>query len=71
MSKAASYAAQAVLPTDNCYFYHHQHHWGQRKRHRLWFSMKRRCYSMKTYVNSVILILKLNLTQMRNIYIKR
>jgi len=28
------------------------------------------CYSMKTYVNSVILILKLNLTSMRNKYIK-
>ena len=29
------------------------------------------CYSTETYVNSVILILKLNLTSMRNIYIKR
>jgi len=28
------------------------------------------CYSTKTYVNSVILILKLNLTSIRNIYIK-
>ena len=28
------------------------------------------CYSTKTYVNSVILILKLNLTSMRNIYVK-
>jgi len=28
------------------------------------------CYSTKTHINSVILILKLNLTSLRNIYIK-
>jgi len=46
-------------------------HWVQSKRHRLWFSTKTcSCYSTKTYVDSVILILKLNLTLSRNIYIK-
>jgi len=40
-----------------------QCHWVQKKRHRLWFSTKTcSCYSTKTYVNSAILILKLNLT---------
>jgi len=28
------------------------------------------CYSTKTHVNTTILILKLNMTSMRNIYIK-
>jgi len=40
---------------------------------RLWFSTKTctcSCYSTKTYANSAILILKLNLTSLRNIYIK-
>jgi len=46
-------------------------HWIQSKRHRLWFSTKTcSCYSTKTHINSVILILKLNLTSLRNIYIK-
>ena len=36
----------------------------QSKRHRLWFSTK-------THVNSMILIHKLNLTLLRNIYIKK
>jgi len=41
----------------------------QMKRHRLWFSTKScSCYSTKTYVNSVILIL--NLTLMRNTHLK-
>ena len=49
-----------------------QIHWVQSKRHRLWFSTKTcSCYSTKTYVNNVILILKLSLTSMGNIYIKR
>jgi len=46
-------------------------HWVQSKRHRLWFSTKTcSCYSTKTHINSVILILKLNLTSLRNKYIK-
>ena len=46
-------------------------HWVQSKRHRLWFSTKKcSCYSTKTHINSVILILKLNLTSLTNIYIK-
>jgi len=45
-------------------------HREQTKRHRLWFStMSCTCYSTKTYKNSVILILKLDLTLMRNIII--
>jgi len=45
-------------------------HWVQSKRHRLWFSTKKcSCYSTKTHINSAILILKLNLTSLRNIYI--
>jgi len=37
-----------------------QCHWVQTKRHRLWFSTKScSCYPTKTYVSSVILILKL------------
>ena len=45
-------------------------HWVQSKHHRLWFSTKTcSCYSTKTHINSVILILKLNLTSLRNIYI--
>jgi len=37
----------------------------------LWFSTKTcSCYSTKTYINSVILTLKLNFTSLRNIYIK-
>ena len=48
-----------------------QYHWVQSKCHRLWFSTKTcSCYSTKTYVDSVILILKLNVTSLRNIYIK-
>jgi len=47
-----------------------QNHRGQTKRHSLWFSTKScRCYATNNYVNCVILILKLNLTPMRNIYI--
>jgi len=43
-------------------------HWVQSKRHRLWFSTKSCiCFSTKTHVNSVILILILNLTSLRNI----
>ena len=43
-------------------------HWVQSKRHRLWFSTKTcSCYSTKTYVDRLILILKLNLTSFRNI----
>jgi len=43
-------------------------HWVQSKRHRLWFSTKTcSCYSTKTHINSVILILRLNLTSLRNI----
>ena len=46
-------------------------HWVQSRRHRLWFWTKTcSCYSTKTYVDSVILILKLKLTSLRNIYIK-
>jgi len=47
-------------------------YWVQSKRHRLWFSHMKACscYSTKTYIYSVILILKLNLTSLRNIYIK-
>jgi len=46
-------------------------HWVQAKRHRLWFSTKIcSCYSTKTNANSVVIILKLNLTSMRNIFIK-
>jgi len=45
-------------------------HWVQSKRHRLFFSTKTcSCYSTKTHINSVILILKLNLTSLRHIYI--
>ena len=45
-------------------------HWVQSKRHRLRFSTKTcSCYSTKTYVNRVILILKLDLPLLRNIYI--
>ena len=48
-----------------------QNHREQTKRHSLWFLTKScRCYAMTTNVNYVILILKLNLTSMRNIYIK-
>jgi len=44
-------------------------HWVQSKRHRLWFSTKTcSCYPTKTHINSVILILKLNLTSLRNIH---
>jgi len=40
-----------------------RYYWVQSKRRRLWFSMKTcSCYSTKTRINSVILILKLNLT---------
>ena len=50
---------------------HTEVHWVQSKRHKLWFSTKTcSCYSTKTHVDSVVLILKLNLTSMRNIYIK-
>jgi len=54
------------------YAIHRKHyHWVQSKRHRLWFSSKTCCcYLTKTHINSVILILKLNLTSLRNIYIK-
>ena len=46
-------------------------HWVQSKRHRLWFFPKTCiCYSTKAHINSVILILKLILTSLRNIYIK-
>jgi len=46
-----------------------QNHWVQSKRHRLWFSTKTCCcYSTKTHINSAILILKLFLTSLRNIY---
>jgi len=46
-------------------------HVDQSKRHRLWFSRKTcSCFSTKTHVNGMILILKLNLTSLRNIYIK-
>ena len=42
---------------------------GQTKRHRLWFSTKScGCYSTKTYVNSLILILKLNLTSLKGVW---
>ena len=42
----------------------------QSKRHMLWFSTKTCiCYLTKTCVDSVILILKLNLTSLRNLYI--
>jgi len=45
-------------------------HWVQSKHYRLWFSTKTcSCYSTKTHMNSMILILKLNLTWLRNIYI--
>ena len=44
-------------------------HWVQSKRHMLWFSTKTcSCNSTKTHINSAILILKLNLTSLRNIY---
>jgi len=43
-------------------------HWVQTKCHRQWFSKKTcSCYSTTRYVNSLVLILKLNLTSMRNI----
>jgi len=46
-----------------------QTHWVQSKCHSLWFSAKTcSCYLTKTYVDSVILILKLKLTSLRNIY---
>jgi len=46
-------------------------HWVQSKRDRLWCSTKTcSCYSTKTHINSVILFLKLNLTLLRNKYIK-
>jgi len=46
-------------------------HWVQSKRHRLRFSTRTcSCYLTKTYINSVILIIELNLTSLRNIYIK-
>ena len=46
-------------------------HWVQLKHHRLWFSTKTcSCYSTKTYVDNVILILKLNWISLRNICIK-
>ena len=46
-------------------------HWVQSKHPRLWFSTKTcSCHSTKTYVDSLILILKLNSTSLRNIYIK-
>jgi len=58
------FLGQTWLPLDT-------YHWVQSKRHRLWFSTKScSCYSTKTFVNSVILILKVNLTSIRNIYIK-
>jgi len=44
---------------------------GTIKASRMWFSAKTcSCYSTKTHINSVILIVKLNLTSLRNIYIK-
>ena len=47
------------------------YHWVPSKRHRLCFSTKTcSCYSTITHINSVILILRLNLTSLRNIYIK-
>jgi len=50
---------------------HTRYHLVQSKCHRLWFSTKScSCNSTKTYINSLILILKLNLTSLRNIYIK-
>jgi len=50
---------------------HDLHHSIQSKRYRLRFSTKTcSCYSTKTHINSVILILKLNLTSLRKIYIK-
>ena len=44
-------------------------HWVQSKRHWLWFSKKTcSCYSTKTHIHSVILILKLNLTSLKKTY---
>jgi len=48
-----------------------RYNWVQSKRHRLCFLTKTcSCYSTKTYVNSMILDLKLNSTLLRNIYFK-
>jgi len=60
------------LQTDTSNDFKQMHsHWVQSKRHGLWFSIKTcSCYTTKTHVNSMILILKLNLTSLRNIYIK-
>ena len=45
-------------------------HWVQSKRHRLWFSTKTcSCHPTKTHVNSMILILKLNLTSLSTTHI--
>jgi len=45
-------------------------HWVQSKHHRLWFSTKTcSCYSTKTHINSMILILKLNLTSLSTTHI--
>jgi len=46
-------------------------HWVQSKRHMLWLlTMTCSCYLTKTYGDSMILILKLKLTSLRNIYIQ-
>ena len=51
-------------------FHMQQYHWVQSKRHRLWFSTKTcSCYSTKTHVNSMILILKLNSTSLSTTHI--
>ena len=45
-------------------------HWVQSKRHRLWFSTKTcSCNSTKTHINSMIHILKLNLTSLSTTHI--
>ena len=47
-----------------------QNHWVLSKCHRLWFSTKTcSCHSTKTHVNSIILILKLNLTSLSTTHI--
>ena len=52
-------------------FNREHHHREQTKRCRMWFSTKScSCYSTKTCVNRVILILELNLTWMKNIHLK-
>ena len=50
---------------------HYKTHTVQTKRHMLWFSTKScSCYSTKTYVNSIILIIwKLNVTLIRKIHL--